>query len=215
LVKNDDISVKDLERSETQNIIKKLAVNGVKYEDIMPSSESTTNARDKKEILYNSIININEENSHPIETRRKCRALAKELGLNVDDYEYKYSIESCVQGGFQAEKIIADGKKLCKEEISKNNNESCDNTKQAYKRLAMAAYEKNKEGENIQLSNPGFAVKIHSKGASDLISSHDLGSVGDKMKTRQAVSKQTREKLGQISRNPEPKRKGQAGVRRQ
>ena len=55
LVKNDDISVKDLERSETQNIIKKLVVNGVKYEDIMPSSESTTNARDEKKILYNSI----------------------------------------------------------------------------------------------------------------------------------------------------------------
>ena len=148
--------MKDLERSETQNIIKKLAVNGVKYEDIMPSKE-----------IYNTIININKENSNPIETRRKCRALAKELGLNVDDYEYKYSIESCVQKGFQAKGIIADGKKLCKEEISKNNNESCDNSveysQQAYKRLAMAALRKIKREKIynclIQISQLKFIMK--------------------------------------------------------
>ena len=68
--------------------------------------------------------------------------------------------------------------------------------------------------ENIQLSNPGFAVKVHSKGASNLIRSHNLESVGDKMKTRQAVSKQTREKLGQISTKSDTRKEVQAGVRK-
>ena len=59
------------------------------------------------------------------------------------------------------------------------------------------------EKENTQ-STSKAANRVMS---SNPISRHDLGSVGDKMKTRQAVSKQTREKLGQILRNPEPKRR--------
>ena len=79
----------------------------------------------------------------------------------------------------------------------------------------MAAYEQNIKGENIRLSNPGFAVEIHDSGASDPISSHDLESVRDKMKTRRAVSEKKRKELGQISTKSDTKKEVQAGVKKQ